>query len=165
MQRNTSVLKSLTCSLLHLGPSDVTSVNILKPIKLGETIDEKTYILDIKMELNGSSIINLEMQCINEGNRPARSHCYLCRAFDNLNHGRKYEKVQPVIQIELLDFTIIFYALLDSNPFHIMLNHNRHKLLKACLCRIPPQFCLSLGRVTPKIYNIRWTIELGTDFN
>ncbi len=41
MQRNTKVLKPLICSLLHLDPDDVTSVTILNPIELGETIDEK----------------------------------------------------------------------------------------------------------------------------
>ena len=111
MQRNTNVRKSLICSFLHLNPADVASVIILNPIELGETIDEKTYILDIKVELNGHSIINLEMQVINEGNWPERSLCYLCRAFDNLNHGQNYAEVQPAIQIGILDF-----ALFDDSP-------------------------------------------------
>ena len=34
MQRNTNVLKSLICSLLHLDPDNVTSVTILNPIVL-----------------------------------------------------------------------------------------------------------------------------------
>ena len=106
MQRNTKVLKALICALLHLDPSVVTSVTILNPIELGETIDDKTYILDIKVELNGHTIINLEMQVINENNWPERSLCYLCRAFDNLNHGQGYEEVRPAIQIGLLDFTL-----------------------------------------------------------
>lgn len=48
MQRNTKVLKSLICSLLHLDPADVTSVIILNPIELGETIDEKPIFLTSK---------------------------------------------------------------------------------------------------------------------
>lgn len=50
MQRNTYALKSLICSLLHLNPDDVVSVTILNPIELGETIDGKNYILDIKVD-------------------------------------------------------------------------------------------------------------------
>ena len=115
MQCNPNVLKALICALLHLDPANVTSVIILNPIELGETIDDKTYILDIKVELNGNSIINLELQVINEGNWPERSLCYLCRAFDNLNHGQNYDDVQPAIQIGILDFTLFedspeFYA-------------------------------------------------------
>lgn len=68
MQKNNNVLKSLICSLLHLNPDDVTSVMILNPIELGETIDEKNYILDVKVDLCGHTTINLEMLVINEGN-------------------------------------------------------------------------------------------------
>ena len=127
MQRNTKVLKALICSLLHLDPADVTAVTILNPIELGEDINDKTFILDIKVELNGHTIINLEMQVINEGNWPERSLCYLCRAFDNLNHGQKYENVRPAIQIGILDFTLFE----DSPEFfanYYLMNINNHKI-------------------------------------
>ena len=127
MQRNTNVLKSLICSLLHLDPDDVVSVTILNPIKLGETIDDKNYILDIKVDLNGHSNINLEMQVINEGNWPERSLCYLCRVFDSLNRGEDYEDVSPAIQIGLLDFTLFE----DSHEFfanYYLMNEKNHRI-------------------------------------
>ncbi len=40
------------------------------PIVLGETIDAKTFILDINVLLNDNANINLEMQVINEKNWP-----------------------------------------------------------------------------------------------
>ncbi len=125
MQTNTNVLKSLICALLHLDPDDVTSVTILNPIELGKTIDEKNYILDIKVELNGRTILNLEMQVINEGNWPERSLCYLCRVFDSLNRGEDYEDVRPAIQIGLLDFTLFA----DSPEFfanYYLMNEKSH---------------------------------------
>ena len=106
MQSNNYVLQSFICSLLHLNPNDVNSVTILNPIELGKSIGNKKYILDIKVELNGHSIINIEMQVVNEGNWPERSLCYLCRAFDNLNRGEDYDNVRPAIQIGILDFTL-----------------------------------------------------------
>ncbi len=127
MQRNTNVLKSLICSLLHLDPDDVVSVTILNPIELGETIDEKNYILDIKVDLNGHTTINLELQVINEGNWPERSLCYLCRVFDNLNRGEDYEDVRPAIQIGLLDFTLFE----DSPEFfanYYLMNEKNHRI-------------------------------------
>ncbi len=127
MQSNTNVLKSLICALLHLDHDEVTSVTILNPIELGKTIDEKNYILDIKVELNGHTTINLEMQVINEGNWPERSLCYLCRVFDSLNRGEDYEDVRPAIQIGLLDFTLFA----DSPEFfanYYLMNEKNHRI-------------------------------------
>lgn len=127
MQRNTNVLKSLICALLHLNPDDVTSVTILNPVELGESIDDKNYILDIKVELNGHTTINLEMQVINEGNWPERSLCYLCRIFDCLNRGEDYKDVRSAIQIGLLDFTLFE----DSPEFfsnYYLMNLKNHRI-------------------------------------
>lgn len=115
MQQNPNVLKALVGSLLQIRIAEIKSVTILNPIELGKTIDEKDYILDLKIELNGCAVINLEMQVVNEGNWRERSLCYLCRAFDNLNRGEQYEDVRPAVQIGLLDFTLFpeepeFYA-------------------------------------------------------
>lgn len=127
MQRNNRVLKALICSLMHLSPHEVNSAIILNPIELGKTIADKIYILDIKVELNGHTIINLEMQVINEHNWPERSLCYLCRAFDNLNQGQDYEEVHPAIQIGLLDFTLFK----DSPEFfanYYLMNTKNHQI-------------------------------------
>jgi predicted transposase/invertase (TIGR01784 family) len=106
LQRNNNVLKGLLSSLLHLPMNEMHSVSITNPIVLGEAIDDKTFILDIKVLLNNHTIINLEMQVINEQNWPERSLSYLCRAFDNLNAGADYIDVKPAVQIGLLDFTL-----------------------------------------------------------
>ena len=115
MQRNNHVLKGLICSLLHMSPEDIASAVITNPIELGDVIDQKTFMLDIKVFLNASTLINLEMQVINRHNWPERSLSYLCRAFDNLHQGEEYENIRPVVQISLLDFTLFkdhpeFYA-------------------------------------------------------
>ena len=71
--------------------------------------------LDIRVVLNQNTLINLEMQVINEHNWPERSLSYLCREFDQLSAGQSYESVKPAIQIGLLNFTLFpdhpeFYA-------------------------------------------------------
>lgn len=106
LQKNNYVLKGLICSLLHLSPDNVSSVEITNPIELGNSIDDKTFFLDIKVILNNQIIINLEMQVINEHNWPERSLTYLCRSFDNLNTGEAYQNVKSAIQIGFLDFTL-----------------------------------------------------------
>ena len=111
LQQNNKVLKGLISSLLHLPLEEIASVEITNPIELGTAIDAKTFLLDIKILLNNDTIINLEMQVINEHNWPERSLSYLCRSFDNLNKGEDYLMIKPIIQICFLDFTLF-----PSNP-------------------------------------------------
>lgn len=115
LQCNNRVLKSLICSLLHLTADDISSVEVANSIELGAAIDEKEFILDIKVHMNSSVTITLEMQVINEHNWVDRSTCYLCRTYSNLNRGDDYTSAKTVIQIGLLDFTLFpehpeFYA-------------------------------------------------------
>lgn len=106
LQQNNHVLIGLISSLLHLPPSGISSAVITNPIELGSAVDTKTFILDIKISLNDSTIINLEMQVINEHNWTDRSLSYLCRSFDQLKSGEEYQIARPVIQIGLLNFTL-----------------------------------------------------------
>ena len=115
LQHNNAVLKGLICSLLHLLPENVYSVEITNPIVLGTAINDKTFILDIRISLNDNDVINLELQVINQHNWVERSLSYLCRAFDSLLIGDSYLEVKPVTQIGLLNFTLFpehpeFYA-------------------------------------------------------
>lgn len=55
------------------------------------------------------------MQIANKLNWPERSVSYLCRSYDQLNHGQKYSEIKPVIHIGFLDYTLFvdcpeFYA-------------------------------------------------------
>lgn len=115
LQQNNKVLKGLIGALLHLSLNEIISVEITNPVELGKSIDAKDFFLDIKVLLNNDTIINLEMQVVNEHNWPEQSLSYLCRSFDGLNKGDNYLEVKPVIQISLLDFTLFpdhpeFYA-------------------------------------------------------
>ena len=127
LQRNNKVLKHLICVLLHLQPEEVNTVAIENPIVLGEAMDNKTFIMDIKVLLDNNTIVNLEMQIVNYLNWPERSLSYLCRNFDQLQSGQEYQEVKPVIHIGFLDFTLFpecpeFYAtykLLNVKNHHI----------------------------------------------
>lgn len=77
-------MKGFLCSLLHLNPGDVRTVQILNPIELGERISDKEFILDIKILMNDDTVIDLELQVNNQYNWPERSLSYLCRLFDGL---------------------------------------------------------------------------------
>ena len=106
LQRNNLVLKGLICALLHMKEADISSVIITNPIRLGDSIDNKTFVLDINVIMNQYHIINLEMQVINLNNWQDRSLSYLARNFDHLKKGEDYKLTHPVIQIGLLDYTL-----------------------------------------------------------
>ncbi len=115
LQRNNKVLKGLVCSLLHLSPKQLSTAEITNPIELGASITDKTFILDIKVLLNDQTVLNLEMQVINQHNWVERSLSYLCRNFDSLQSGETYQDIRPVLQIGILNFTLFpeqpeFYA-------------------------------------------------------
>lgn len=132
LQKNNHVLKGLICSLLHLKMNEVRSVVILNPIVLGEHIDNKDFILDIRCLLNDDTMINLEMQVVNQLNWPERSLSYLCRSFDHLESGQDYNQAKAAIQIGILDFTLFaeepeFYAT------YMMSNIKNHRIYSSKL--------------------------------
>lgn len=98
-------LNGLVRALLGLDASAVASCKIENPIMLGEHIDEKTSILDIRILFNNSKYINLEMQVANFESWPERSLYYLCKLFTNLAAGTSYDNVTPAIHIGILDFS------------------------------------------------------------
>lgn len=147
LQKNKRVLKGLICSLLHLDPQDVKSVEITNPIQLGDNIDDKEFLLDIHVLMNDNTIINLEMQVTNERNWLDRSLGYLCRAFDQLRHGQNYSEAKPVFHIGFLDFT----PFRDSPEFYStykLLNVKNHR-------KYSDKFALSVVDLTQ--------IELATE--
>lgn len=105
-QSNPKALTGLCASLLHMQPEDITSVEVLNPIELGKTITDKDFILDLKVSLNDSRIINFEMQVEDEGDWQERSLSYLCRTYDHLAKGQAYIDVKPVYHIGFLDFNL-----------------------------------------------------------
>lgn len=127
LQRNPKVLKHLICALFHLKPEEVEEVVITNPVELGRAIDNKDFFLDIKLCMNKKTIINLEMQLVNEGNWVERSLTYLCRSFDHLNSGQNYAEVKPTHHIGFLNYTLFkktpeFYAvnyMMDDENHHI----------------------------------------------
>lgn len=59
--KNKNILKGLIASLLHIPLKRIKSTHILNPIELGKVFDNKTFVLNVKVLLNDTSVINLEM--------------------------------------------------------------------------------------------------------
>ncbi len=127
MQENNKVLKALVQDLLHLEEGSLKTITITNPIQLGDHVDDKTIMLDIKALMNDRSVVNLEMQVINKGNWPERSLYYLCDAYQNLNKGDDYINVKPVYHIGILDFTL-FPEVPELYATYRMTNEKNHHI-------------------------------------
>jgi predicted transposase/invertase (TIGR01784 family) len=106
LQSDLHVLKALVCAYLDLAPDEVADIRVTNTISLADEPQKKEMILDIKAEMNDDTIINLEMQVINNHDWPERSISYLCRCFDNLQIGEAYHRVKGAIHIGFLDYTL-----------------------------------------------------------
>ena len=125
-QNNELARKGLIASVLHMNPTDIQSVNIRNPIKLGEQIDDKEFVLDIEVLLNDNHVINLEMQMTDQLNWQDRSLSYLCRSFDQLYKGDDYSEAKPATHIGFLNFTP-FPDTPEFNGCYKFLNLKNHR--------------------------------------
>ncbi len=126
-QQNIIALKGLLSSLLHMPPEDILSVEIMNPIVIGETINDKEFRLDIKAVLNHYQQINLEMQVVNRHDWPERSIGYLSRMYNSLQKGDQYINVKSAIHMGILNFSPF-----DGEPIfysrNMLMDMNKHRI-------------------------------------
>lgn len=124
-QENMEALKGLVAAVLHMPVEYNTDIQVQNPIELGKSIDGKSFVLDLKITINHSTIINLELQISNERNRPERSLGYLCRIYDNLNSGNDYLDTKSAIHISFLNFTL-FKNSPEFCAKYLLMNEKNH---------------------------------------
>jgi predicted transposase/invertase (TIGR01784 family) len=103
-QNNNEVLRGLTAALLMVPVSSVTNVVLLNPIDYRNYTD-KEIILDIKAQIDGRKIMNIELQMLLSTDSTwwiNRSLLYLCRTYDNLEGGADYTKIRPSMQVSIV---------------------------------------------------------------
>lgn len=126
-QKNQNALKGLLSALLDIPKKEIKEVTILNPIILGETIDNKTCILDLHLRLNNNELINIEMQVSDFDNWPERSITYLGRAFDQTQSGGDYSDITTTIHIGILDFNLKHLTPEFYSEFQLM-NTKNHEI-------------------------------------
>ena len=152
LQSNNRVLRGLICSLLHLSEQKVISVEITNPII-------KEFRLDINVNLNNRTLINLEMQIANKLNWRERSVMYLCRSFDHLSHGQNYSEAKSAIPIGFLDYTLFkerpeFYA-----SYKLINVKNRQKYSDSLTLNVVDLSRIDLATEEDKKYHIHeWAL-------
>lgn len=102
LQKSEDALKHLLAALLDISFESITSCQILNPIILGEAIDEKSCIMDIRLEVNHKQMINLEMQAGHFDYWAARLLFYLSKLYCNIKRGENYSDIKPALHIGIL---------------------------------------------------------------
>lgn len=103
LQKDLFALKGLLAALLSVELDSITAIEVLNPIEPADIIGEKDCILDIKLEMNHTDIINIEIQSRFQDFWPERSITYLCRTFDQLKSGENYTSIKPCLHIGILN--------------------------------------------------------------
>ena len=99
---NESILKDLLESILNI---EIKSITIQNPEIPKNMKDGKIGILDVRAELNGDEITEVEMQVQDQHNIDKRSPTYLTKIYsDQLKEGEQYIEVKKVVVINILNF-------------------------------------------------------------
>ena len=99
---NESILKDLLESILNI---EIKSITIQNPEIPTTMKDGKIGILDVRAELNGDEITEVEMQVQDQHNIDKRSPTYLTKIYsDQLKEGEQYIEVKKVVVINILNF-------------------------------------------------------------
>ena len=144
-QSRPKALEGLCRSILRLNPEDTISVTLQNPIELGTRIENKEFILDLAIIINNSLFLNMEMQVYHEAFWKERSLSYVCRSFDQLNHGDSYRQVLPVVHVGFLNYSLFpeypeFFATYEltntSNPDYSYLYSDKLRISVVDLTQI-----------------------------
>ena len=99
---NENLLKDFLEAILEI---EIESLEIQNPELPKDTKEEKIGILDIKVQINKDSIVDIEMQVVNEHNMAERSTTYMGKLIANqLSKGDTYSKLKKSILINILNF-------------------------------------------------------------
>lgn len=101
-QQSEEALRHLLSALLNIPYEEIKSSTITNPIILGNTIDAKTCILDVRLVLNDNRLVNLEMQTGHLADWTDRAVFYLSRLYCSLRRGQDYTDLMPAVHIGIL---------------------------------------------------------------
>ena len=123
---NESILKDLLNAILQI---EIKSIEVMADSNLEKEIESnKLGILDIKAKIDNDTIIDIEIQVINQYNMIERTLFYWSGLYYNvLQKGEDYKQIKRVVAINILD-----YDEFEEGPYHEIAKLRReykHKML------------------------------------
>ena len=110
---NTDILKEFLSDILDIPIEKIKDINVLNPDILPESVGEKSYRLDLLVNLDGQ-FINIEMQVRSEKHFGDRILLYWSKMYSNqLDSGESYNDLRPCMVITIVDFDLF-----DHEDYH-----------------------------------------------
>ena len=107
---NTDILTEFLSDILDIPIEKIKGITVLNPDILPESVGEKSYRLDLLVNVDGK-FINIEMQVRSEKHFGDRILVYWSKMYSKqLDKGEPYSKLKPCIVITLVDFDLFDYA-------------------------------------------------------
>ncbi|MBD5530071.1 MAG: Rpn family recombination-promoting nuclease/putative transposase [Lachnospiraceae bacterium] len=120
LMRNEEVRKHFISDVIGIPLDEIKSVRLENTFLSRRSRQEKQCILDVRMQLNDESRINVELQIRRMAYWDKRSLFYLAKMYtDDLLSGQRYEGLKKCIVIDILDFSG------DENPGYHKVYHLR----------------------------------------
>ena len=122
------ILKDFLESLLN---EKIEKIDIKEDFNIRGNIHEKVGILDIKAEINGQKIVQIEMQKKNKYNMEQRTIYYGGKIISKLLHkGDNYNQMKPIILINILNYNLIKLPEYYTKTKTVAEKYNEYELIK-----------------------------------
>ena len=109
----------------------IENIEIEQDFNIRGNIHEKIGILDIKAEINGKKIVQIEMQKENKYNMEQRTIYYGGKIISKLLHkGDNYTKMKQIILINILNYNLIKLPEYYTKTKTVAENYNEYELIK-----------------------------------
>lgn len=105
LMRNEVVRRGFISDVLNIPQEEIKTVRLENPFLSRRSRTEKQCILDVRIQLNDDSRINVELQIRRLAYWDKRSLFYLAKMYtDDLVIGQRYDRLKKCIIISILDF-------------------------------------------------------------
>lgn len=125
---NTDILTDFLATVLNINPNEITNVEILDNEMIPDTLMNKFSRLDLKLTINKTTSVNIEIQVLNYGNYKERTLFYWAKMFtSDLQKNEDYYNLKETIAINVIDFNLF-----ECKEYHStfkVLEERRHELL------------------------------------
>ena len=107
LMEDAEVRRGFTAAVLHIPPEEIAET-VLLPTSLRKKYEgDKLGILDVRVLLNYSTQIDIEIQVSPFPLWPERSLFYLAKMFtDQIEKGEGYERLEKCVHVGILDFIL-----------------------------------------------------------
>ncbi len=126
---NTDILTDFLATVLNINSDQITSIEILDNELVPDILINKFSRLDLKLTVNKSCSINIEIQVLNYGNYKERTLFYWAKMFTGeLQKNEDYNNLKDTIAINVIDFNLFDCKEEYHSTFKVLEEH-RHEIL------------------------------------